>query len=337
MNHSKKGEGAARPRVMSGIRVTGPAHIGNFFGAIRNWIDLQNHYECYFGVMDWHGMTTKFTESSMMNEWTRDLMADLVAWGVDVEKSVLYVQSQVPETLELLMILSNIAPLGALERVTTWKDAIEEAKATDTYNLGRFAYPVLQTADIALFRGTVVPVGKDQVAHLELCREIVRKFNRIYKGALPEPDPLLTETPLVVGTDGRKMSKSYGNVLHLTEERSTLEKIVKKMMTDPQRVRRNDPGNPEVCPVYSYHKLFTGDEERQTIEVGCRSAGIGCGDCKAILVARIEERQAQPRERKKELLNNKGALDSIISKGNARAREEAQKTLSDVRAWMRWR
>lgn len=201
------------PRVMSGVRVTGPLHIGNYWGAIRNWFSLQQNYDCYFGVMDWHGMTTAYKNSSELSSWSKEIYAEIVAWGLDTSKNTFFIQSQIPELLELFLIFSNITPMGWLERVTTWKDAEEEAKQNDTHNLGRFAYPVLMTADVCLFRGSLVPVGQDQVAHLEFSRELVRRLNHLYKSKLPEPKPLLTETPYLVGLDGRKMSKSYGNTL----------------------------------------------------------------------------------------------------------------------------
>lgn len=326
------------PRVMSGIRVTGPLHIGNYWGALSNFVKLQNEnaYDCFFGAMDWHGMTTAYRKTEEVNTWTREMIAEFIAWGLDPEKSILFVQSQVPEHLELLMILSNLTPMGWLERVTTWKDAEEEMKETDTHNLGRFAYPVLQTADIMIYRGNKVPIGKDQVAHLEISREIIRRFNHIYKAKMPEPTPLFTETPLLPGFDGRKMSKSYGNTLLLTEEEKSLRKKVNMMVTDPARVHREDPGEPTKCSVYTYHRLYSTAEDLSWVEAGCRSAGIGCGDCKGRLFENIEKRTKGPREKKKDLLNNRSQLDSIIRTGCDKARAEAQRTLKMVRGAMKW-
>lgn len=326
---------AAKPRMMSGARTTGALHIGNYFGAVKNWVDLQNDYQCFFGVMDWHGMTTAYKSSAEISNWNRDIYADLLAWGIDPKKSVLFIQSQVPEHLELFMIFANLTPMGWLERVPTWKDAEEEAKANDTHNLGRFAYPVLQAADIALYRGMKVPVGQDQISHLELSREIVRRFNHLYKAKLPEPQPLLTETPVVPGLDGRKMSKSYGNTLFLTEEAKVLEKKIKAMPTDPQRVRREDPGDPERCTVNSYHKLFSSAEDLKWVHQGCTTAGIGCGDCKARLISNYEKLASEPREKKKELLNQPKVLDEIMADGCSRARKVAQETLLQVREKMK--
>lgn len=324
-------------RVMSGARVTSKLHIGNYWGAIKNWIQLQNDYECFFGVMDWHGMTTAYKSSHEISLLTREMFAEYIAWGLDPEKSTLFIQSLVPEHIELFMIFANMTPMGWLERVPTWKDAEEEAKQNDTHNLGRFAYPVLQAADIAVYMGNKVPVGQDQVSHLELSREIVRRFNHVYKAKLPEPQPLLTETPVIPGLDGRKMSKSYGNTLLLTTpDEKSLKKTINQMVTDSHRVRREDKGNPELCSVYSYHKLYSSAEDLKWVVEGCTTAGIGCGDCKAKLAGNIEAVTKEPREKKKELLNNSKQLDSIIEQGCSKARMEAQKTLKIVRSAMKW-
>lgn len=325
------------PRVMSGMRVTGALHIGHYWGTLRNWIELQKDYECFFGAMDWHGMTTAYKTTSEVSGQTREMLADFIAWGINPEKSTLFIQSQVPEHLELFMILANLTPMGWLERVNTWKDAEDEMKANDTHNLGRFAYPVLQTADILMYRAALVPVGADQVSHLELSREIVRRFNHIYKAKMPEMKPLLTSTPLVTGLDGRKMSKSYGNSLLLIEENEkATRKKVNLMVTDPARVRREDVGEPTKCSVYGFHKLYSSENDMKWVEEGCRSAGIGCGDCKGRLAENIEKITAEPRELKKQLMDKGSHLDSIIKSGCDRARGEAQKTLQQVRSAMKW-
>ena len=324
-------------RVLSGKRVSGRMHIGHYWGAIRNWVELQKDYDCFFGAMDWHGMTSEYKNPGQISIWTREQIAEYVAFGIDPEKSVIFVQSRVPEHLELNMIFSNLTPTGWLDRVPTWKDAEEELKAKDAHNLGRYAYPVLQAADIAMYFGALVPVGADQVAHLELSREIVRRFNHLYKAKLPEPKPLLTDTPNVPGLDGRKMSSSYDNGLYLIEDSpKTVTKKVNMMLTDSKRARREDPGEPNDCTVYSFHKLYSSAEDLGWVEQGCRSAGIGCGDCKARLAANIEKTMAEPREKKKELLNNTKLLDSIIDAGCEKARKEARKTLEVVRRHMKW-
>ncbi len=322
-------------RLMSGIRTSGTLHVGHYWGALRNWIQLQDQYECFFGSMDLHGMTTAYKDPGQIMPWNREVIAEIIAWGVNPEKNVLFIQSLVPEVLELFMIFANLTPMGWLERVPTWKDSEEENKASDTHNLGRFSYPVLQAADISIFLGAKVPVGQDQVAHLELCREIVRRFNHLYKGKLPEPQALLTDTPVLPGLDGRKMSKSYNNGLGLTLEEKDLRKRVNLMVTDPARARRENPGDPEKCSVYGFHKLYSGDEDLRWVVNGCRTAGIGCGDCKGKLSENINNLSKEPREKKKDLLNNPMQLDSIIAAGCSRARDEAQKTLKIVKQCMK--
>lgn len=323
-------------RVMSGVRTTHHLHVGNYFGAIKNWIQLQNEYQCYFGVMDLHGLTTAYKLPSDVKTYNRDIFADLLAWGIDPEKNTLFIQSKVPEHIELFMHFANLTPMGWLERVPTWKDAEEEAKASDTHNLGRFSYPVLQAADIAIYLGDLVPVGADQVSHLELTREIIRRFNHLYKAKLPEPKHLLTEVPLLPGLDGRKMSKSYGNTLLLTEDEKSLKKKVNSMVTDSRRALRENPGVPEDCTVYHFHKLYSTEDDLKWVVEGCTTAGIGCGDCKAKLCANIEEKTKIPREKKKELLNNPERLDSIIAAGCEKARTEARKNISIIKGWMKF-
>lgn len=326
---------AAVPRVMSGMRTThSQLHIGHYFGTLRNWLKLQDQYQCFFGAMDWHAMTSLYKTPQDLKEYNRNIIAEWIAWGLNPEKNVLFIQSMVPEHIELCMVFANLTPMGWLERVTTWKDSIEEMKATDTHNLGRFLYPVLQTADIAVYRGNLVPVGQDQVAHIELSREIVRRFNHLYKAKLPEPKPLLTDTPLIMGDDGRKMSKSYDNFLALTPEADVVKQKFMKMPTDPARVKRTDPGDPDKCPVFEFHKLFSTEEDRAWVRQGCTTAGIGCGDCKLKLFNNFNAFVSEPREKKKELLNNPRRLDSIIADGCQRAREEAQKTMKMVKEAM---
>lgn len=321
---------------MSGCRTTKSLHIGNYWGALSNWIKLQDQHECYFGVMDLHGLTTAYKNAGEINAFNRDIYADMVAWGLDPEKCTLFIQSMVPEHIELFLHFANLTPMGWLERVPTWKDAEAEAKASDTYNLGRFSYPVLQAADIAIYFGERVPVGADQVAHLELSREIIRRFNSIYKARIPEPQPLLTEVSMVPGLDGRKMSKSYDNGILLTEEEKSLKKKVNSMLTDSKRLRREDPGNPNDCTVYTFHKIYSSDSDRAWVVDGCTTAKIGCGDCKAKLCANIEEKTKIPREKKKELLNNSNLLDSIIKRGVDKARDKAQNNMKQIREWMKF-
>ena len=330
-------ESGGRPppgsKVMSGIRTTAKLHIGNYFGSLKYWLELQNDYQCFFGIMDWHAMTTAYKTPHDVQFWARDIYAEVLAWGINPEKSVLFMQSQVPEHIELYMYFTMMTPMGWLERVPTWKDAEEEAKASDTHNLGRFSYPVLQAADIAVYRGTHVPVGQDQISHLELSRDIVKRFNFLYGGDLPEPKPIFTSTPTIMGADGRKMSKSYGNTFSLLMEEDELTKTLRAMPTDPARVRRTDPGEPTKCPVYSYHKLFSKPDDLKWVEDGCRSAGIGCGDCKKKLGDNINDLMREPRAKKKDLLQRPEALDSIIADGCRRARKHARETMQQVKEW----
>lgn len=324
----------SKPRLMSGVRTTNSLHIGNYVGALKAVIQLQTQYDVFFGVMDWHGMTSTYRDTSHIMATNREYVAELVAWGMNPYTTTLFIQSLVPEHTELFMIFANLTPMGWLERVPTWKDAIEENKQNDTYNLGRFAYPVLQAADIALYRGEVVPVGADQVAHLELSREIIRRTNSLYKSKLPEPKHLLTETPHLLGLDGRKMSKSYGNTILLSEEEAPLKKKLQLMATDPARVRRTDAGDPEKCTVYSFHKIYSSQNDLEWVVEGCKTAGIGCGDCKLKLHTNMNEQLKNPREKKKELLNNPKLLDSIIDAGCTKARKEARETLDMVKQAM---
>jgi tryptophanyl-tRNA synthetase len=321
----------AKTRVMSGMRPTAKLQIGNYFGALKNWLALQKDNECFFGVVDWHAMTDAYKKPAEVNELVRDFVAEWVAWGIDPEKHTIFVQSRVPEHIELNTMFANITPMGWLERVTTWKDQEEELKQKDAYNLGRFAYPVLQAADIALYKGQKVPVGQDQIPHLELSREIIRRFNHLYGLKIPEPEQLLTSTPYIVGIDGRKMSKSYGNVVPLTAEPAEIEALTKKMVTDPARVRRNDPGSPEKSTVGQFHKLFSSFDDLKWVEHGCTTAGIGCGECKALLATNINKFMKEPLERKKELLNDPKRLDSIIIDGSEKARRVAQETMREIR------
>ena len=323
----------ANSRIMSGMRSTARLHIGNYFGALKNWLDLQGEYAGFYGVMNWHAMTTSYKTPHEIQYFARDIYAEWIAWGLDPERNIIFVQSEVPEHVELFMYFLNMTPMSWLERVPTWKDAEEEAKASDTHNLGRFSYPVLQAADIAVYRGTHVPIGQDQIAHLELSREIIRRFNFLYGGDLPEPKPIFTETPVLMGSDGRKMSKSYGNTFSLTQEEDELKNTLRLMPTDPARVRRHDPGEPTKCAVYAYHKLFSKPEDLPWVENGCRTAGIGCGDCKKKLTENINGLMAGPREKKKQLLQQPNTLDSIIADGCQRARKAARETLEQIKDW----
>jgi len=319
--------------IMSGMRTTAQLHIGNYHGALKQWLELQKDYKGFYGAMNWHAMTSRYKEPHDVMNFVREIVAEWLAWGLDPDQNIIFVQSEVPEHVELCMFFLMMTPMSWLERVPTWKDAEEDAKASDTHNLGRFMYPVLQAADIAIYRGTHVPIGQDQIPHLELSREIIRRFNFLYGGNLPEPKPIFSQTPTLVGSDGRKMSKSYSNAFALTQEPDEITKTLRAMPTDPARVKRTDPGEPTKCPVYSFHKLYSNAEDLTWVEAGCRSAGIGCGDCKKKLGDNINSEMMGPREAKRKLLVDGDKLDMIIADGCARARKEAKIQIDQVRSW----
>jgi len=322
--------------VMAGVRTSGKLHLGHYFGALTNFVRLQNEFKCFFGIMDLHGMTTAYKDVSLIKTWNRDVFAEFLAWGLNPEKSTIFIQSEVPQHMELFNLLGNLTPMGWLERVPTWKDAEEESKQNDTHNLGRFSYPVLMCADVALYFANQVPVGADQVPHLELAREIIRRFNHLYKGQIPEPKPQLTSTPVIPGLDGRKMSKSYNNGFDLTEDAKSLSKKIKGMPTDPQRIRREDSGDPQRCNVFTYHKLVSTSSDLEWVQQGCTTAGIGCGDCKGRLLENLEKLIQEPREKKKDLLNNPKRLDEMIHAGNEQAIKVASENMLRIKEWMKW-
>src|SRR5512140_1212600 len=273
-----------RKRVLSGMRSTGKLHLGNYVGALANWVKMQDEHECYFCVADWHALTTDYADTSRVKENSVDVLLDWLAAGLDPEKCVMFIQSHVPAHAELHLLLSMITPLGWLERVPTYKEQRENIKGKDLGTYGFLGYPVLQSADILIYQADFVPVGEDQAAHVEITREIARRFNSFYqyqgRDVFPEPQTLLTPAKKVPGTDGRKMSKSYGNPILLSEPEPSLRAKLKTMVTDPARVRRSDPGDPDKCPVGDLHKIFSTPETMSKVYAGCRSAGIGCIECK---------------------------------------------------------
>lgn len=395
---------AKRERVLSGMRPTGKLHLGNYHGALRNWVGLQDRYECYFFVADWHALTTDYETPEKIQQNILEIVVDWLAAGLDPERSAIFVQSEVPAHAELHLLLSMMTPLSWLERVPTYKDQQAQLKEKDLATYGFLGYPLLQSADILLYRPAWVPVGEDQVAHVEITREIARRFNHIYgrdpafaklvKAAmgrlapeqrerygalrrafqeggdqaalgearalvanapglpdeqrelllaalegehhrlLPAPDVLLTPTPKVPGLDGRKMSKSYGNTLGLTEEPESIEKKIRGMTTDPARVRRTDPGNPEKCPVWDLHKLYSSDETRSWVWQGCTTAGIGCIECKKPVAEKVCGEAAVMRERAAPYLQNPKRVREILDAGAARAQATADATMDVVRSAM---
>jgi len=317
------------------MRPTGRLHLGNLHGALTRWVELQGEYDCFFFSADWHALTTGYHATAPIRSDEREMIADWLAAGLDPERSTIFVQSAILEHAELYLLLGMVTPTPWLERVPTYKEQQQELVDRDLTTYGFLGYPLLQTADIAAYRATFVPVGQDQLAHLELSREIVRRFNHLYGAdVLVEPQPLLSEVPKVWGTDGRKMSKSYGNTILIGEAEDSTRKKIMGATTDPARVRRQDKGNPENCGIYYLHKLYSKPERVQEVEVGCRSAGIGCVDCKKWLLEGLLPEQAKIAAARAEVTKNPERIDAAVARGNARAREVAGATLEAVRKAM---
>ncbi|KTD63997.1 tryptophan--tRNA ligase [Legionella spiritensis] len=395
---------SANKRVVSGMRASGHLHLGHYHGVIKNWLTLQHQYDCYFFVADWHGLTTRYDEPGYIETILWDMVIDWLACGINPSLSKIFIQSWVPEHAELHLLLSMITPIGWLERVPTYKDQQEKLHEKDLTTYGFLGYPLLQSADVLLYKADLVPVGEDQVAHIELIREIARRFNHIYgcepnfealvteaikkmgkkngklysvlrkqfqqdgcheslntakalltnqhnlslgdkerllgyldgtgKIILPEPQPLLTEMSKMPGLDGQKMSKSYHNTIKLREEPAQVEKKILTMPTDPARVKRTDPGEPEKCPVWPFHKIYSSESEQEWVQTGCRTAGIGCIDCKRPLVDSINKELAPIQQSIKDLESDLGSVKRIVAEGSESAREEANKTMDDVREVM---
>jgi tryptophanyl-tRNA synthetase len=395
---------AANTRVLSGMRPTGRLHLGHYHGVLKNWVDLQHEYECFFFVADWHALTTHYDDPSIIPESVWDMVVDWMAAGVNQGSATLFIQSRVPEHAELHLLLSMITPLGWLERVPSFKDQQERLREKDLATYGFLGYPLLQSADILMYKAGLVPVGEDQVAHVELTREIARRFNHIYgretdfqeqaeqarrkmgkKNAkmydklrrsyteqgdqealavaaalvegqqnvtvkekeilmgylegsgriiLPEPQPLLTKASKMPGLDGQKMSKSYNNTIALRDEPEKVEQTLRTMPTDPARVRRTDPGDPAKCPVWQFHEVYSNDEVRDWVQEGCRSAGIGCLDCKQPVIDAVLAELKPIQQRARELEAQPDLVTNAINEGNEAAREVARETMDEVRRAM---
>jgi tryptophanyl-tRNA synthetase len=325
-----------RPRVLSGMRPTGKLHLGNYMGALANWVKLQDQYECYFFIADWHALTTDYADTSEIVPNIKDVLLDYLAAGLDPEKSVLFLQSQVLQHAELTLLLGMITPLGWLERVPSYKEQQENLSSKDLSSIGFLGYPLMQAADILIYQPQFVPVGHDQAAHVELTREVARRFNNFYKldgrEVLPEPHVLLTPSPKLPGTDGRKMSKSYGNTILMTDTEPVVRQKLKTMVTDPARVRRTDPGDPDICPVGDLHKVFSTAETLVNVYEGCRSAGIGCIQCKGWVADALVEVLAPIQERRARYSD--AQVKEILEDGSNRARVRAEQTMVEVRAAM---
>jgi len=316
------------------MRPTGPLHLGHLVGALANWVKLQDTHACYFPIVDWHALTTDYADPSMIRGYVREVAIDWLAAGIDPERAVVFVQSDVKEHAELHLLLSMIVPLSWLERVPTYKEQQEQLRERDLATYGFLGYPLLQAADILAYRPAGVPVGEDQVPHLELCREIARRFNHLYGEVFPEPQALLTKAPRLPGTDGRKMSKSYGNAIFLGDPPDTVRARIDAMLTDPARTHRHIPGNPEICPVFACHKVFSSPETIAWADAGCRTAGIGCRDCKGRLKERVVEIMAPIAARRAELAAAPERIDAVLDDGAVKARATAGETLRLVRAGM---
>lgn len=317
------------------MRPTGKLHLGHLVGTLDNWVALQREYDCFFMVADWHALMGEYEDPGGMNESMIDNVADWLAAGIDPERSTLFIQSRVKEHLDLHMIFSCLTPLGWLERCPTYKEQLREVSTRDLHTYGFLGYPVLQAADILLYRADAVPVGEDQLPHLELTREIARRFNSLYKDTIfPEPEARLTVASRLAGLDGRKMSKSYNNTINLSDPEDTVRAKVQTMITDPQRVKLSDPGHPDVCGVFAYYNVFA-PEDTARLRSACSNASFGCTECKKRLAAILVERLAPIQQRREILLQDKQKILDILEDGARRARSVAQQTLHDARSAMK--
>ncbi len=323
-----------KKKILSGMRPTGKLHLGHLAGALDNWVRLQEEYDCFFMVADWHALMSEYENTQAMPEYMIDNVVDWLAAGIDPEKSTLFIQSQVPEHLELQMIFSCLVPLGWLERCPTYKEQLREVKTRDLNTYGFLGYPVLQAADILLYKAERVPVGEDQLPHLELAREIGRRFNSLYKKEIfPEAQALLTKFPRLLGLDGRKMSKSYNNTINLSDSADEIKKKISTMITDPKRIKLTDPGHPEICNVYAYYSTFT-PEIKKDVQDWCVNAKIGCTECKKRMAEGLIKKLEPFSRKRTELAKDKTKVIKILAKGSQKAQDAAGRTMKDARAAM---
>jgi len=320
-----------KKRILSGMRPTGPLHLGNYHGALANWVRMQDEYDCFFFVADWHALTSDYEKPDFIHGYTTEILLDWLSAGLNPEKSTLFIQSRIKEHAELFLILSMITPVPWLERNPTYKDQIDQLSNKDLSTFGFLGYPVLQAADIIMYKPYGVPVGVDQAPHVEITREIARRFNYLYGPVFPEPQVILTETPKLLGTDRRKMSKSYGNAIFLSDSPETVASKVAAMVTDPQRMRRSDPGNPDVCNVYDFHKLYSPVEVVEDVNRRCRTADIGCVECKKRMAGYLNAFLDPIRERRRFYVERPGLVEEIIAAGSDTSRQTASRTMEDVR------
>lgn len=319
-----------KKRILSGMRPTGKLHLGNLVGALNSWVKLQDSYECFYMIADWHALMSEYEETKNMKENTYEVVRDFVASGIDPQKAVIFVQSQIPEHLELAMVFSDLTPLAWVERCPTYKEQLRELKGRELTTYGFLGYPVLQAADIAVYKAEEVPVGIDQLPHLELTREILRRFNTIYKRKLfPEPEPILAKTPKLLGIDNRKMSKSYMNYILLSDEPDVIVKKVSQMITDPKRIKLSDRGHPDICNLFSYFSIFAEPKLKDEVKDWCEEAKVGCTECKKRLAKILIDYLEPIREKRKALPDSK--IEEIIKDGARKARKAAGETMAEVK------
>ena len=321
-----------KKRILSGMRPTGPLHLGNLHGALYNWVNMQEEYDCFFFIADWHALTSDYEDTGHISEYVRNMLIDWLCAGLLPDKSTLFVQSHIKEHAELFLILSMITPIPWLERNPTFKDQIVQLSNKDLSTYGFLGYPVLQAADIIMYKAYGVPVGVDQVPHVEITREIARRFNYFYGEVFPEPESILTQTPKILGIDRRKMSKSYNNAIFLSDSPEEIAAKVAKMLTDPQRARKSDPGDPDGCNVYEFHKLYSDNQTVERIDRECRTAEIGCVECKEIMARYLINALEPMRETRTYYETRPRLVDDIIEDGCEKARKVARQTMGEVKA-----
>jgi len=321
-----------KKRILSGMRPTGPLHLGNLHGALSNWVNMQEQYDCFFFIADWHALTSDYEDTGNISKYVRNMLLDWLSAGLLPDKSTLFIQSRIKEHAELFLILSMITPVPWLERNPTYKDQIVQLSNKDLSTFGFLGYPVLQAADIIMYKAYGVPVGVDQVPHVEITREIARRFNYFYGDVFPEPESILTQTPKILGTDRRKMSKSYNNAIFLSDSPDEIGAKVAKMLTDPQRARKSDPGDPDVCNVFEFHKLYSDKQTVERINRECRTAEIGCVECKEIMARHLINALEPMREKRAYYETRPQLVDDIIEDGCEKARKVARQTMAEVRA-----
>ena len=320
-----------KKRIVSGMRPTGKLHLGHIHGALNNWKSLQKDYQCFYFIADWHALTSEYEHTGIIKQSIEDIIIDWISVGLDPEESVFFVQSSIREHAELFLIFSMFTPLSWLERNPTYKEQLHEVTKKNIYTYGFLGYPVLQAADILMYKANGVPVGQDQSPHVELTREIARRFNHLYSDIFPLPEVLLTPEAKILGIDRRKMSKGYNNAIYISDTEDTVNKKVGEMITDPQRARKSDPGRPSFCNVFTFHKLYSKKDTIKEIEKACLSASIGCVDCKRMMADSLNKELEPLRNKRQELKSKPGFINDVINEGNQRASGIAKNTLQEVR------